>query len=92
MPLRELSRGPDPLMTSEDLTKIFSNCEMIALIHKQLLESLEGRMAKWSKTQLIGDIFVTWVSTANHQHPFNIEADFNITYLGPLPQIVYTIR
>ena len=35
---------------------------MIAQIHKQLLESLEQRMAKWSKTQLIGDIFVTWVS------------------------------
>eukprot|EP00026_Physarum_polycephalum_P003481 Phypoly_transcript_03493.p1 GENE.Phypoly_transcript_03493~~Phypoly_transcript_03493.p1 ORF type:complete len:737 (+),score=102.33 Phypoly_transcript_03493:194-2212(+) len=59
-PLRELSRGPDPLVTSEDLTKIFSNCEMIAQIHKQLLESLEERMTKWSKTQLIGDIFVKW--------------------------------
>lgn len=59
-PLRQLSVASDPLITPEDLSKIFANLEIILSVHAQLLASLQDRMSKWSRSQQIGDIFVTW--------------------------------
>ncbi|CAG8671185.1 4036_t:CDS:2, partial [Acaulospora morrowiae] len=47
-----------PFVTSDEISSIFGNIEMILSLHQQLLKSLEERYSEWNPTSLISDIFL----------------------------------
>jgi hypothetical protein len=57
-PLKEAALKPQALVNSSEVLAIFSNIELILAVNKELLSDLEKRMASWSRTQCIGDVFL----------------------------------
>jgi hypothetical protein len=59
LPLKEVANSTSPFISLKEVNAIFSNIELILNVNKQLLASLEDRIAlHWSKFQKIGDIFL----------------------------------
>lgn len=48
----------DPILTSEELTTIFSNIQTILEFNQKLLQSLKERLDNWSPIQKVGDVFL----------------------------------
>lgn len=48
----------EPILTLDEITTIFSNVVTIYEFNEKLLVSLKERLANWSYTQKIGDIFL----------------------------------
>lgn len=71
-PLQELVFTPQQILSSNEISTIFSNVQLILNVNKQLLQVLgtlrhfiallikytEERMKNWSRTTLIGDLFL----------------------------------
>ena len=60
LPLKDIANSTTPSFISiKEVNAIFSNIELILNVNKQLLTSLEDRIAvHWSKSQKIGDVFL----------------------------------
>lgn len=59
IPLRE---DPNKYgIKKEEFQLIFTNIETIVNLHKELLKVLGERIANWSNTQKVGDIFIRYV-------------------------------
>ena len=50
--------GADPILTMEEIGTIFSNIVTIFEFNQKLLASISERIARWSYTQKLGDIFL----------------------------------
>ena len=53
------------LVTADEIRTMFSNVEVLFNFSNKLLTELEQRMETWSNTQLVGDIFLKFVSRSN---------------------------
>jgi hypothetical protein len=53
--------SPNPFLTTDQITTIFSTVAGITSFNRTLLEKLRERVNAWSPTQLIGDVFCTMV-------------------------------
>eukprot|EP00698_Gefionella_okellyi_P013370 TRINITY_DN3655_c0_g1_i1.p1 TRINITY_DN3655_c0_g1~~TRINITY_DN3655_c0_g1_i1.p1 ORF type:complete len:658 (-),score=118.49 TRINITY_DN3655_c0_g1_i1:4456-6429(-) len=69
-PLRESSLTPDPLISKEDVSVIFSNIETIVGVNEVLCSEIAERVAKWHSLQVIGDIFLRLGSLLNLYKPY----------------------
>eukprot|EP01132_Coremiostelium_polycephalum_P009646 gene9646-11828_t len=47
------------LLTSGEITSIFSNCTLLLGVHREMLESLEKKWENWSNQQSIAECFLT---------------------------------
>ncbi len=57
-PLKKVVGTDSQLLTSEEIEEVFANVEEIVTFHKAILSVLESRMANFSSTSLVGDLFV----------------------------------
>ncbi len=58
VPLKQVVGTGSQLLTSEEIEEVFANVEEIVTFHKAILSVLESRMANFSSTSLVGDLFV----------------------------------
>jgi hypothetical protein len=77
IPLRKVEKIGNPVIGRNDVTRIFSNVDLIVNVNQELLVSLEDRIASWSDQQLIGDVFLELVCIINHCNKIliNIQTD-----------------
>jgi hypothetical protein len=61
-PLRSVASSMSPILTHDELNKIFSNVEGILSLSEELLNSLKERLKNWNTQQRIGDVFLKLVS------------------------------
>jgi hypothetical protein len=60
--MQNKAKGENAIVTSEDVTAIFSNIEAIVNVNKTLLEGLESKYKSWNGRQTLGDLFLTLVN------------------------------
>jgi hypothetical protein len=51
-----------PILTNEEVNRIFANVEVILKLSEELLVSLKERLNNWNNQQQIGDVFLKFVS------------------------------
>jgi hypothetical protein len=61
-PLRNSMQNGRGILNEEDLKRIFSTVELIYNLNNTLLQDLRERIKKWSDSQIIGDVFLVFVS------------------------------
>lgn len=62
-PLRSMAATPTPVLTQQEVDQLFSNLEIILNLNSELLKEIKLRMAVWTNSQRIGDVFLKMVST-----------------------------
>lgn len=60
--MQDSATSSNPIISFEDVITIFSNIENIFNINSTVLEELEVKMANWSSSQTLGDLFLKIVS------------------------------
>lgn len=58
-PLRHMVTLGEPIISSDDISFVFSNIELLYQGNKRLLDLLESRLKKWHFEQVLGDVFLT---------------------------------
>lgn len=57
--LQERAFTPDAILTSSEVSTVFSNIELLLNVSKELLKDLEPRLKNWdNKQSKIGDVFM----------------------------------
>jgi len=81
IPLRQMVDTGRPLISTEDISMLFSHLEDILVVNRALLEKLTFRIAKWSVVQKIGDVFTETLSVPVHGLDFRkVYNDYTIGY------------
>jgi len=58
-----MAATPTPVLTQQEVDQLFSNLEIILNLNSELLKEIKLRMAVWTNSQRIGDVFLKMVST-----------------------------
>jgi hypothetical protein len=58
-----MAATPTPVLTQQEVDMLFSNLEIILNLNSELLKEIKLRMAVWTNSQKIGDVFLKMVST-----------------------------
>ncbi|KAI8381542.1 Dbl homology domain-containing protein [Radiomyces spectabilis] len=65
--------------TEKELRWLFINFDEIVQIHHDILRSLEDRLRIWGPTQIISDVFHTWIPRLNAYHTYLDHYDVSVT-------------
>jgi hypothetical protein len=57
-----MAATPTPVLTQQEVDMLFSNLEIILNLNSELLKEIKLRMAVWTNSQKIGDVFLKMVS------------------------------
>jgi len=57
-PLEGSAGSLKPIVTKEEVETLFSNVELILNVNQELLTQLQQKMATWTDTTIIGDVFL----------------------------------
>ena len=80
-PLKELSLGPSPILSKQQVATLFGPIEQILSAQELFYSALTSRTLAWNTEQKIGDVFLSSVSvTCRH---VNVFGDFNINIVFP---------
>lgn len=60
-----MAATPTPVLTQQEVDMLFSNLEIILNLNSELLKEIKLRMAVWTNSQKIGDVFLKMVSTTH---------------------------
>eukprot|EP00727_Mastigamoeba_balamuthi_P002200 m51a1_g11978 putative domain containing protein (1077) ;mRNA; r:848997-852887 len=63
VPMKEASAQPKPVITPEQVSKLFLNVEMIKNVNTQFLKMLEEQMSSWPQSQSLSSVFLRMVPT-----------------------------
>lgn len=56
-----MAATPTPVLTQQEVDQLFSNLEIILNLNMELLKEIKLRMAVWTNSQKIGDVFLKMV-------------------------------
>ena len=76
-PLRSMAATPTPVLTQQEVDQLFSNLEIILNLNMELLKEIKLRMAVWTNSQKIGDVFLKMVSTIHIYYSSTSRANYN---------------
>lgn len=61
-PLKVSTESSQPILSADDFKTIFHEAEELLELHREFYSQLEPRLASWTESQLIGDMFTMIVS------------------------------
>lgn len=60
-----MAATPTPVLTQQEVDQLFSNLEIILNLNAELLKEIKLRMAVWTNSQKIGDVFLKMVRSSH---------------------------
>eukprot|EP01137_Pigoraptor_chileana_P024156 Opistho-2@91626 len=80
-PLNNMIARNERILNEKQVSMIFSNIEAIYKVNRKLLSSLEERIARWSPSQTIGDVFLLHAESLRKYGPFITAKDNSLERL-----------